>query len=203
MENYPFIPYKMKSLPEQVMIARGQDFYRQMSSRRSVRHFSSKPVPRECIELAIRTAATAPSGANRQPWRFVAVSDDGIKQQDPRGGRDGRAHILRGGPNAVGMVAGAGSAGHRLAQAVPGDRPVDRGGVRGNLPGWSRGPASEELLCQGECGHRLRTVHRRPPRDGPGNSHAHPQPHGLPLKDPWPTRERAAVHPVPSGLPRG
>jgi iodotyrosine deiodinase len=81
MANYPFIPYKMKSLPEQVMIARGQDLYREMSSRRSVRHFSSKPIPRECIELAIRIAATAPSGANCQPWRFVAVDDDGIKRQ--------------------------------------------------------------------------------------------------------------------------
>ena len=81
MADYPFIPYKMQSLPEQVMIARGQDLYREMSTRRSVRHFSSKPVPRECIELAIRTAATAPSGANRQPWRFVAVSDDGIKRK--------------------------------------------------------------------------------------------------------------------------
>ncbi len=81
MADYPFIPYKMQSLLEQVMIARGQDLYREMSSRRSVRHFSSKPVPRECIELAIRIAATAPSGANRQPWRFVAVCDDGIKRK--------------------------------------------------------------------------------------------------------------------------
>jgi iodotyrosine deiodinase len=71
----------MNSLAEEVMIARAHDLYREMSTRRSVRHFSSKPVPRECIELAIRTAATAPSGANRQPWRFVAVSDDGIKRK--------------------------------------------------------------------------------------------------------------------------
>ena len=63
------------------MVARGQDLYREMSGRRSVRHFSAKPVPRECIELAIRTASTAPSGANRQPWRFVAVSDAGLKRQ--------------------------------------------------------------------------------------------------------------------------
>jgi iodotyrosine deiodinase len=81
MPKYPFIPYQMQCLSEDVMIARGRDLYRQMSSRRSVRNFSSKPVPRECIELAIRTAATAPSGANRQPWRFVAVSDGGIKRQ--------------------------------------------------------------------------------------------------------------------------
>ncbi len=81
MAHYSFVPYNMELLSEQEMIARGQDLFREMSSRRSVRHFSSKPVPRECIELAIRIAATAPSGAHRQPWRFVAVSDDDIKRK--------------------------------------------------------------------------------------------------------------------------
>jgi nitroreductase len=52
-----------------------------MSARRSIRHFSADPVPRELIELAIRTAGTAPSGANRQPWRFVAVSDPATKRR--------------------------------------------------------------------------------------------------------------------------
>ena len=45
--------------------------------------------------------------------------------------------------------------------------------------------------------------HRRPPSDGPGNSHAHTQPHGVPFKDPWSTSERTAVHPFPGRLPRG
>jgi iodotyrosine deiodinase len=81
MSQYPFVPYQLKVLPQEVMVARGRDLYREMSGRRSVRHFSAKPVPRECIELAIRTAGTAPSGAHRQPWRFVAVSDPGLKRQ--------------------------------------------------------------------------------------------------------------------------
>ena len=81
MSRYPFIPHRMKLMPEDEMIDRGQDLYRQMSSRRSVRHFSSKPVSRACIELAIRIAATAPSGANRQPWCFVAVSDPDVKRK--------------------------------------------------------------------------------------------------------------------------
>jgi nitroreductase len=81
MSQYPFIPYRMKRLPEEEMIRRGQELYREMSQRRSVRQFSSQPVPRACIELAIRIAATAPSGANRQPWRFVAVSDPAIKHK--------------------------------------------------------------------------------------------------------------------------
>lgn len=81
MPEHPFIPYRMAVLPEEEMIARGQDLYREMSRRRSVRQFSSRPVPRECIELAIRIAATAPSGAHRQPWRFVAVSEPGLKRK--------------------------------------------------------------------------------------------------------------------------
>jgi nitroreductase len=61
------------------MEVRAAEFYRLMSSRRSVRAFSSEPVPRGLIETAIRTASTAPSGAHRQPWTFVVVGDPGIK----------------------------------------------------------------------------------------------------------------------------
>lgn len=56
-------------------------FLNSMQSRRSVRQFSSEPVPRELIELAIRTATSAPSGANRQPWRFVVVGNPEVKQK--------------------------------------------------------------------------------------------------------------------------
>lgn len=52
-----------------------------MEARRSVRHFAPDPVPREAIELAIRTASTAPSGAHRQPWRFVVVDDPAVKRE--------------------------------------------------------------------------------------------------------------------------
>lgn len=63
------------------MFERARGFYELMDSRRSVRDFSPRPVPRELIERAIQTASTAPSGAHRQPWRFVAVSDNQLKQQ--------------------------------------------------------------------------------------------------------------------------
>jgi nitroreductase len=52
-----------------------------MGKRRSVRMFSADPVPRELIELAIMTAASAPSGAHQQPWTFVAVSDPAVKHR--------------------------------------------------------------------------------------------------------------------------
>jgi len=58
---------------------RSQEFLELIGRRRSVRQFSDEPVPRELVENAIRAAATAPSGANRQPWTFVAVSDPAVK----------------------------------------------------------------------------------------------------------------------------
>ncbi|MGH9135448.1 MAG: nitroreductase family protein [Acidimicrobiales bacterium] len=52
-----------------------------LRTRRSIRQFSSEPVDVEMIRLAVATAHTAPSGANRQPWRFVVVSEPGLKRQ--------------------------------------------------------------------------------------------------------------------------
>lgn len=73
------IPLAFDRIPLDVTLARGRDFYDEMSKRRTTRHFSSDPVPRAAIELAIRAAATAPSGAHQQPWTFVAVSDAELK----------------------------------------------------------------------------------------------------------------------------
>ena len=81
MSPNPFVPYCMDRLPEAEMLRRGREFLAEMSRRRSVRDFAPDPVPRELIELAIETASTAPSGAHRQPWRFVVVSDPAIKRQ--------------------------------------------------------------------------------------------------------------------------
>ncbi len=55
-------------------------FFELMSRRRSIRQFSSRPVPREVIEQCVRTAGTAPSGANQQPWHFVVVEDPETKR---------------------------------------------------------------------------------------------------------------------------
>jgi iodotyrosine deiodinase len=76
-----FVPYPFERLPPAEMRRRAEAFHAAMSRRRSVRHFAAEAVPRELIELAIATAATAPSGAHRQPWRFVAVSDPETKRR--------------------------------------------------------------------------------------------------------------------------
>ena len=77
--DHPFIPYNPKQYSEDQQFQRGKEFYQQMDKRRTVRQYSTKPVPRELIELAIKTASTAPSGAHHQPWRFVVISDPALK----------------------------------------------------------------------------------------------------------------------------
>lgn len=81
MTEYPFIPYRPRRIDNALMLQRAEAFYSLMNARRSVREFSPDPVPRELIEIAIQTASTAPSGAHRQPWKFVAVSDPTIKRR--------------------------------------------------------------------------------------------------------------------------
>lgn len=61
--------------------ARAEAFRASMATRRTVRDFASDPVPRTVIEAAIATAASAPSGANMQPWHFVAVRDPALKRR--------------------------------------------------------------------------------------------------------------------------
>jgi nitroreductase len=63
------------------MRERAAAFCAEIWRRRSVRDFSSRSVPREVIELCLRAAGSAPSGANRQPWHFVAISDPRTKRR--------------------------------------------------------------------------------------------------------------------------
>ncbi|RAH06704.1 MAG: nitroreductase family protein [Methanobacteriota archaeon] len=74
-----FVELQFIEVPEGEMLTKAIDFYRKMDRRRTTRHFSDREVPRELIELAIKTAGTAPSGAHLQPWTFVAISDSLLK----------------------------------------------------------------------------------------------------------------------------
>ncbi|MCI0337857.1 MAG: nitroreductase family protein [Acidobacteria bacterium] len=65
--------------PHEEMRQRAAAFLAEMQRRRTVRHFSNRPVPREVIESCLLASGTAPSGANLQPWHFVVVSDPTIK----------------------------------------------------------------------------------------------------------------------------
>ena len=68
-----------QEMTDDEMRAAAQDFHDRMRTRHSVRDYSDRPVPREVIESCLRTAGTAPSGANHQPWHFAAIADPALK----------------------------------------------------------------------------------------------------------------------------
>jgi nitroreductase len=70
-----------RGYPEDEMVRRAASFYAEMRRRRTVRDFSDRAVPRAVIEDAIRTAGTAPSGANQQPWHFAVATDPETKRR--------------------------------------------------------------------------------------------------------------------------
>lgn len=74
-------PLDFERLDEAEQQRRSAEFLRRMVKRRSVRHFSSEPVPARLIENAIRVAGSAPSGANQQPWTFAVISDPALKRE--------------------------------------------------------------------------------------------------------------------------
>ena len=82
MTGPELIPLRgFEPVPEEEMLRRAKSFREMVSRRRSVRSFDSRPVPREIIAECIAAAGTAPSGANQQPWHFVAVSDPDVKRR--------------------------------------------------------------------------------------------------------------------------
>ncbi len=76
-----FIPYQRDTYEPSEMARRAQGYYNWLNSRRSLRMFSNRAVPREVIQHLIMAASTAPSGAHKQPWTFCAVSDPALKKQ--------------------------------------------------------------------------------------------------------------------------
>lgn len=81
MKTQRFIPYTKEVYDEPEMIRRSQAFFEWANERRSVREFSSKPVPREVMENILMTASTAPSGAHKQPWVFCLISNAALKRR--------------------------------------------------------------------------------------------------------------------------
>ncbi len=76
-----YIPLEFSEMKIEDQTSRAKDFFGLLVRRRTVRDYSSRPVPISLIETAIVTAGTAPSGANLQPWRFVVVRDPEVKKK--------------------------------------------------------------------------------------------------------------------------
>jgi len=80
-EEPRFVPLEREPVSDDEVLRRARAFHRAIASRRTVRDFSDRPVAREVIEACLEAAGTAPSGANLQPWTFVAISDADVKRR--------------------------------------------------------------------------------------------------------------------------
>ena len=79
--NAAMMPLDFNERPLGESMSRAEEFHALMRRRRTVRDFSDRPVPRALIEAAVMTAASAPSGANQQPWTFVCIADADVKRR--------------------------------------------------------------------------------------------------------------------------
>jgi nitroreductase len=76
-----FIPLAFDRLPEAEMRKRATAHLERMQQRRSVRHYSGEPIPLDVLRTCVATATCAPSGAHKQPWSFVIVTDPQVKKR--------------------------------------------------------------------------------------------------------------------------
>ena len=76
-----FERYSFKKKSPQEKITQSNELMEEMLNRRSIRDFSCEEIPEMVIKNVLKTAMTAPSGANKQPWKFVVVKDENIKKK--------------------------------------------------------------------------------------------------------------------------
>jgi iodotyrosine deiodinase len=81
INDFPHVRYNTEGVSEEEVIKRSALFYHKMDNRRTVRDFSDMPVPKTVIKNLIMTAASAPSGAHKQPWTFCAISNPELKKE--------------------------------------------------------------------------------------------------------------------------
>ena len=79
INDFQHLKYEQKILPIEAVQEQADAYYQHLDSRRTIRDFSDKPVPKSVIDALILTASTAPSGAHKQPWTFCAIQDPSVK----------------------------------------------------------------------------------------------------------------------------
>jgi len=81
INGHEHVRYAKETYQGPELLERSTAYYQWLDTRRTVRHFTDQPVPRQVIENIIMSASTAPSGAHKQPWTFCAISNPELKQQ--------------------------------------------------------------------------------------------------------------------------
>jgi nitroreductase len=113
---------KIDDRSDDELLRRAREFDEAMQRRRTIREFSERPVPRKIIEDCLRAAGTAPSGANLQPWHFVAVSDAAVKHEIRLAAEAEEKEFYE--HRAESVVGSVGADWNRLEQTIPGYRAV-------------------------------------------------------------------------------
>ena len=187
------VPLAFEALPPDESLSRVQSFADHLRKRRTVRDFSPEPVAREIIETAIAAAASAPSGANQQPWTFVAISDPAVKtrirvaaEAEEKAFYDGRA-----GEEWLDALAHLGT---DWRKAVSGDRALADRDLPAALGRRARTARDQALLRAGIGRHRHRLSDRRPASGGAGDADAHALAHGLSQRHLRPPGQREGDH---------
>ena len=148
-----------------------------MALRRTVRDFSERPVPLEVIDNAIRAAATAPSGANLQPWRFVVLTDP-VRKRALREAAEAEEREFYGRRASEEWLAALAPLGTDWHKPFLEDRAGGHRGVRG-AQGARDAPA---LLRQGVGGDRRRVPAGGAASGGVGDAHAYAEPDAVPQR---------------------
>jgi len=81
INGYPFLLFGEAKLSVEKSLENSEDFKNLMTKRRSIRHFSTRPVPEKIINNILSVANSAPSGANKQPWTFCVIQNENIKKK--------------------------------------------------------------------------------------------------------------------------
>lgn len=81
INGYPYVEFVRDTYEPQEMVERSTSYYKWLDTRRSVRDFSDREVPKQVIENVVKSASTAPSGAHKQPWTFCVVSNPELKKK--------------------------------------------------------------------------------------------------------------------------
>lgn len=162
--EHPFIPLAFERLSADESRRKARAFLESIRRRRTVRDFSPEAIPMDAVDAAIAAAASAPSGANRQPWRFVVVRDADLKRRirEAAEAEEREFYERRATPEWLADLAPLGTDWHK--------------------------PFLETAPC-----HCRRLPARRAPRGRPRHAHPHAFADGLSRRDPGPAQAREAV----------
>ena len=193
-------PLEFSVQDSETMIESAHSFYEGIKTRRTVRDFSAKAVPREVIELALQAAGTAPSGANMQPWHFVVVSDPSIKHKIRLAAEEEEREFYDHRASAEWLEALA-PLGTDASKPFLDTAPLPDCRVPQEVQSHRIRTALEELLHRRVCWHCVRDVADGIALVGSCHADSYAEPDAVSQRDPRSSQGRKSLHAHRSRLP--